>query len=62
MGRMKEYKVVNLNPKVKWSTKKDLMQVEEVIASVVADGWTLENVVPYVFFGGYVVGIFSKEK
>lgn len=59
---MKEYKVVNLNKAIHMSRDKDLVQMEENINALVAEGWELQQVISLNDLGGVMIGIFFKEK
>lgn len=59
---MKEYKVVNLNKGFNFTREKDLKQMEENINAIVAEGWTLQQVISPNDLGGAMIGIFFKEK
>lgn len=56
---MKEYKLVHLNEGVKFSGEKKLAQAEEVLNEYVAQGWTLEQIVPAS--PAVLIGVFYKE-
>ena len=59
---MKEYKVVNLNKDFHMAREKDLKQMEESINALVAEGWTLQQVISPNDLGGVMIGIFFREK
>lgn len=58
---MKEYKMVILNGKMKWTMKGDADQMTKVINDMVAEGWNLEHSYAASWMG-HVVGVFSREK
>lgn len=59
---MKEYKVVNLNKKIKLSRDADLKQIQDNMNSLAEEGWELQHIVSPNDLGGALIGIFSKEK
>ena len=59
---MKEYKFVNLNKDFHMAREKDLKQMEDSINALVAEGWTLQQVISPNDLGGVMIGIFFREK
>ena len=59
---MKEYKLVHLNKGMNWSREKDLAKAEEMINQLVADGWTLQQIVSPDDQMGALIGVFYCEK
>ncbi len=58
---MKEYKLVYLNKGLKLSVEKDISQAEKLLNDYIAQGWTLEQIVPQDAGIGILIGVFSKE-
>lgn len=56
---MKEYKLVCLNKGLKLSVEKEVNQAEKLLNDYIAQGWTLEQIVPQEI--GILIGVFSKE-
>ena len=58
---MKEYKMVYLNEKISFSTKKDIQQAETTLNLWVKDGWELVQIFPYSIIGS-VVAVMCRER
>ena len=59
---MKEYQLVFLNPTHRISRSKDVEEANEMIASYVAQGWELKQIVSPNDVGGAIYGLFEREK
>lgn len=59
---MKEYKLVYLNKRLKFSREEDIKQAENVINEYVSEGWELQQIVSPSDIVGSLVGVFYKEK
>ena len=58
---MKEYKLVELNKKVRLSRTKDLNDAEIVLNSYIKEGWTLQQIVSPNDIGGALIAVLYKE-
>ena len=58
---MKEYKLVELNKKVRLSRTKDLNDAEIVLNSYIEEGWTLQQIVSPNDIGGALIAVLYKE-
>lgn len=59
----KEYVAVFLNKNIRWTKKRDLADVTEVLNKYAEEGWTLMQVVPCAgSITSAMVGIFYREK
>ena len=59
---MKEYKVVYLNKGFNLTREKDMLQMEDNINALVAEGWELQQVISPNDLGGAMIGIFFRKK
>lgn len=58
---MKEYKLINLNKKVKLSREKDLEQSEAVLNQYASEGWLLQQIISPNDLSGALIAVMYKE-
>ena len=59
---MREYKLVELNKKIRLSRTKDLSDAEDVLNSYIKEGWILQQIVSPNDIGGALVAVLYKEE
>ena len=58
---MREYKLVNLNPNLHITRKRDLEESSENLNKYIQEGWILQQVVSPNDIGGALIAVMYKE-